>query len=108
MRALVLVALLAATPKAPEMCLPDPVLESELCPGSDTHYYFMERVGCDPPVPISVCEVPAETETFAPEPLHCDAVGADPNRCIEPGYDEFDPEGPQPGPPGAGTVDRPG
>ena len=72
------------------------------CKGKDNRYFIVTgdtvELACgDGPV-----------ETFAPEPLHCDAVGADPNRCIEPGYDEFDPEGPQPGPPGAGTVDRPG
>ena len=107
MRAAV-IFVLAALPMPPNLCLQDDVMDSFLCPGSDSHYYFVERHDCDPPVPISVCEIPASTETFEPEPLHCDAAGADPDRCIEPGYDEHDPEGPQPGPPGAGTVDKPG
>ena len=46
----------------------------------------------------SEAHVPSEPEdpdTFAPAPP------------IDPGFDEFDPEGPQPGPPGAEPVDRP-
>lgn len=95
---------------------------AKACPGSTTRWYNevanwvpasypqcwrreVTREGncADPP--------PEDPGLFAPEPLHCDAAGADPGNCIEPGYDEHHPTGPVDGPgegPGQGTpADKP-
>ena len=96
MRLIVLLAALALpTPKAPEVCEPVPMLVGQLCPASDTRWYFSERVGCDAPVAVSNCDEVAVEEDLAPPPF------------VDPAFNEFDPIGPLPGPPGAPTVDRP-
>jgi hypothetical protein len=75
-----------------------------LLPNGTAEYTFKSMPECMDPLPAVAPEDPAN---FAREPLFCDAAGADPEFCIEPGYDEHGP-GPQEGPPGAGTVDKPG
>lgn len=84
-------------PRPPTVCLNDPVVDSYLCPGSDTHYYFMRREGCDEPrIEFNACDAPTAEDpaNFAPAP------------SVDPDFDEFGP-GPGEGPPGAVTVDKP-
>jgi hypothetical protein len=93
MKALLLMVIL--TPKAPEVCLPYPNLDSYLCP-DNIHYVFTERAGCGEPVVVfEACAVMAEDDDLAPPP------------DVDPDFDEHSPTGPGPGPEGAPTVDRP-
>lgn len=146
MKALLLAALLAAaipTPKAPTLEGPCPpfkpvttkVIESNpavyadqannedqpgrvLLPDGTAEYTFTSVSECTEPLPTVPPEDPAN---FRPEPLKCDAPGADAEFCIDPAYmpacpahdsPKYDPSacsenGPGEGPPGAPTVDKP-
>lgn len=104
------VAVSASVPKPPVLCVDTPELESVLCPGQDVHRIFTLREGCEEPkLAFHNCSdpPPEDKNNFAPEPLHCDATGADPSFCIEPGYDEHGPGPIDDGAPGAPTVDHP-
>lgn len=117
----------APTPKAPLLCGTGPrlVTVTEDAPA----IYADEANNTDQPGRVLVDgkaiytftdygEVPVECEaenfppvvmdpaTLVPEPLKCDAPGADPEFCIDPSYDPNVPPGE--GPPGAVTVDKPG
>lgn len=80
--------------------------EGALCAGSSTRYYFTQtRIASSAlprcwkyvTEPVSDCADPApeDPDTLAPAPP------------VDPDFNEFDPVGPQPGPPGAPTVDKP-
>jgi hypothetical protein len=113
-RALILLVLSAAVsasvPKPPILCVDVPELDSSFCPGQDVRMIFTQREGCEEPkLAFHNCANPPaeDPNDFAPEPLHCDAPGADPSFCIEAGYDEHGPGPIDDGAPGAPTVDHP-
>ncbi len=81
--------LLVAPPAPPEICTPEPILSAQYCPGTDTHYVFMEKTACEKPkFVVHACTRPApeDPDNFAPPPN------------VDPKYDEFSPTGPVDGP----------
>ena len=139
MRALILllvsVVVSASVPKPPILCGSDPrpaiVVESAPAIYADpdnntdqpgrtlradgTAVYVFADYG-EVPTECELEQFTPAVEDFAPEPLRCDATGADPEFCIDPeacidtreNMDKgiFCP-GPGPGPEGAETVDKP-